>query len=430
MPSTAKVTLQVENPDGTSKAFELTEHDTFLLGRMEDCHLCLPDDSQVSRHHFLLEACPPQASLRDLGSMNGTHVNGKKCGGREKGETPEQGAQRQYPSVDLKHGDRITVGKSAIEVRIEAAQNVPGVRQVDAALPEGNLSGLSPEALHQLIFGKPGQAAFQLKGYAIERELGRGGCGAVYLARPQRGGGKVAVKIMLSRVQADTKAVDQFKREMAVIATLEHPNIVRFLDSGSDEGTFFFVMEYCDGGSLADVARKNGGTLSWPTLRPWALQALEGLAAAHKEGFVHRDIKPHNILIHQNQAKVSDFGLAKNFQKAGLSGMSMTGHYAGTPVFMPPEQITNFKYVKPVSDVWSFAASIYQLLTGKFPYRFDPKRDPIDVILNDNPVPIRDRLPSLAKGLAAVIDKALVRNPKDRFPDAGKLLAGIRHFSF
>jgi serine/threonine-protein kinase len=92
---------------------------------------------------------------------------------------------------------------------------------------------------------------------------------------------------------------------------------------------------------------------------------------------------------------------------------------------MPPEQITNFKYVKPVSDVWSFAASLYQLLTGKFPYRFDPKRDPIDIILNENPVPIRDRMPGLEKNLAATIDKALVRNPKDRFPDAAKLLTSL-----
>jgi len=118
---------------------------------MKDCHLCLPDDNQVSRHHFLLEACPPQASLRNLGSMNGTHINGKKCGGREKGESPEQGAKSQYPSISLKHGDRITVGHSSIKVRIEAAPDVPGVRQVNAALPEGDLSGLSPEAMQQLI---------------------------------------------------------------------------------------------------------------------------------------------------------------------------------------------------------------------------------------------------------------------------------------
>jgi hypothetical protein len=419
----SSVHLHTRNPDGTSRVFDLTEHDTFLLGRMKDCHLCLPDDPQVSRHHFLLEACPPQAALRDLGSMNGTHINGKKVGGREKGETPEQGAKRTYPNIDLKSGDQIQVGQTRIEVRI--VEDRAGARQVDAALPEGDLSGLSPEAMYRMIFGKPDEPMFQLKGYDIERELGRGGCGAVYLARPSHGGGKVAVKIMLSRAQADARVVEQFKREMAVIAKLRHPNIVRFLDSGSDEGTFFFVMDYCDGGSLADAARSHGGTLPWQTLRPWAIQALEGLAAAHKEGFVHRDIKPQNILIHQNIAKISDFGLAKNFQKAGLSGMSITGQYAGTPVFMPPEHIVNFKYVKPVSDVWSFAASLYQLLTGKFPYRFDPKRDPIDIILNENPVPIRERMPELENGVASIIDQSLIRNPKDRFLDAGKLLASL-----
>ena len=420
MPAT--VHLQVSNSDGTSKSFSLTEHDTFLLGRMTDCHLCLPDDKLVSRHHFLLEACPPMASLRDLGSMNGTHINGKKCGGREKGETPEQGALRQYPCIDLKHGDRITVGQSTVEVRVETA---PDAAAIPAALPEGDLSGLSPEAMRQLIFGSPEKAIFTLADYAVQRELGRGGCGAVYLATPKSGGDPVAVKLMLSRAQAEPRDIEHFKREMQVIAKLRHPNIVRFLDSGSDQGTFFFVMEYCDGGSLADVAKAHGGVIPPEVLMPWALQALEGLAAAHKEGFVHRDIKPHNILLHRHRAKISDFGLAKNFQKAGLSGMSMTGNYAGTPVFMPPEQITNFKYVKPVSDVWSFAASLYQLLTGKFPYRFDPKRDPIDIILNENPVPIRDRMPGLAKELSTVIDKALVRNPKDRFPDAGKLQASL-----
>lgn len=417
------VHLKVRSSDGTSKSFALTEHDTFLLGRMKDCHLCVPGDPQVSRHHFLLEACPPMASLRDLGSLNGTHINGKKCGGREKGETPEQGSLRQYPSISLKNGDSITVGQSTIEVRIDqiAKENL-----VQAALPEGDLSGLSPEAMHRLIFGSPDKVLFSLPGYSIKRELGRGGCGAVYLATRESSGDTVAVKLMLSRAKAETRAVEQFKREMQVIAGLKHPNIVRFLDSGSDQGTFFFVMEYCDGGSLADIAKTRGGTIPPATLMPWVIQALEGLATAHKEGYVHRDIKPHNILVHQKIAKVSDFGLAKNFQKAGLSGMSITGQYAGTPVFMPPEQITNFKYVKPVSDVWSFAASVYQLLTGKFPYRFDPKRDPIDIILNEKPVPILERMPKLEKNLAAVIDKALDRNPKARFADAGKLLSALR----
>ncbi len=418
----SEIHLHVTSSDGTSQKFTLTEHDTFLLGRMSDCHLCLPDDNRVSRHHFLLEVCPPKAALRDLGSLNGTYLNGKNCGGRKNGETPEQGALRQYPSIELKSGDNITVGRSKIQVNIIDAHDAG---QIPAALAVDDLSRLSPEAMRQLIFGSPEKELFTLPGYRIQRELGRGGCGAVYLAQPNKGRDLVAVKLMLSRAQADARAIQQFKREMDVIAGLKHPNIVRFLDSGSDQGTFFFVMEYCDGGSLADIAKAHGGTLSLTDLMPWAIQALEGLAAAHAKGFVHRDIKPHNILVHRNQAKISDFGLAKNFQKAGLSGMSLTGNYAGTPVFMPPEQITNFKYVKPVSDVWSFAASLYQLLTGKFPYRFDSKRDPIDVILNESPVPIKDRLPGLEKKLAVVIDKALVRNPKDRYADAGKFLDAI-----
>ncbi len=181
-------------------------------------------------------------------------------------------------------------------------------------------------------------------------------------------------------------------------------------------------------GELADglcTTIPRGGTIPPDVLMPWALQALEGLAAAHKEGFVHRDIKPHNILLHRDRAKISDFGLAKNFQKAGLSGMSMTGSYAGTPVFMPPEQITNFKYVKPVSDVWSFAATLYHLLTGKFPYRFDPKRDPIDIILNEDSVPIQDRMPGLETHIAQVIDKALKKDPINPLQNAMHLLAAV-----
>jgi eukaryotic-like serine/threonine-protein kinase len=416
------VQLHINRSDGTAQTFEIKEHDTFLLGRMSDCHFCVTGDSQVSRHHFILEACPPMALLRDLGSMNGTYVNGKKSGGRAKGETPEQGALRQYPSIVLKDGDTIKVGQSTIQVRLEASPNEVLVR---AALGEADISRLSPEAMRQLIFGSPHQELFSLSNYSIQRELGRGGCGAVYLATAKSGGDPVAVKLMLSRANAETRAIEQFKREMQVIAGLQHPNIVRFLDSGSDRGTFFFVMEYCDGGSLADVAKNRGGTIPLDDLMPWALQALEGLAAALSKGFVHRDIKPHNLLLQRNSAKISDFGLAKNFQKAGLSGMSITGNYGGTPVFMPPEQITNFKYVKPVSDVWSFAASLYQLLTGKFPYRFDPKRDPIDIILNENPVSIRERMPQLDKKIATVIDTALLRNPKDRYADAGKLLAAL-----
>lgn len=232
---------------------------------------------------------------------------------------------------------------------------------------------------------------------------------------------------MLSQADASEDAVLRFKREMEVIAQLDHPRIVRFLASGSHKGAFYFVMDLCYGGSLMNLYQKNGQLLTPAQLVPHCGQALEGLAYAHAKGFVHRDIKPGNILLHHGSALVSDFGMSKSFQLAGLSGMSMTGKTAGTPVFMPPEQIINFKYVKPVSDVFSMGATMYFLLTGAFPFEFTAKRDPMDVILNDEAVPIGQRSQNLSKALCTVIDKAVSKKHKGRHADAMELLTALKH---
>jgi hypothetical protein len=421
----AKVQIKISKGKDAGKIFTFTEHDTFVFGRMDDSHACIPDDTQVSRHHFILEVNPPQACLRDLGSLNGTWVNGKKYGAREKGETPEQGAKRRYPEVAIKHGDRIKVGVTELEVAVEKAKEAPQHR-ADPAL--GDISLLSPEQLAKLIFGSPGQAAkpkLQIPGCKIEEEVGRGGFGAVYRAR-RADGSIVAVKVMLSRVDADDEAIAKFKRETAITAKLDHPKIVRVLESGASGAVFYFIMEFCDGGSAWDLMLKNKGRLSLAQAKPIILGALEALAFAHDKGFVHRDLKPQNILLSRGEVRLSDFGLAKSFQQAGLSGMSMTGGYAGTPVFMPREQITNFKYVKPVSDVWSMAATIYNLLTGAFPYPFSKDRDPIDVILNDDIVPIGQRDKTLPKNLCAVLDKALEKKAKDRYQTAAEMLVAMK----
>ncbi len=418
----AKVQIKISKGKDAGKVFAFTEHDTFVFGRMDDCHACIPDDTQVSRHHFILEVNPPAACLRDLGSLNGTWINGKEFGARKKGETPEQGAKRRYPEVTLKHGDRIKVGLTELEVSIEQPKEAPQ-HHVDPQL--GDISLLSPEQLAKLIFGSPGQAAkpkLQIPGCKIEEEVGRGGFGAVYRAR-RTDGSVVAVKVMLSRVDADDEAIAKFKREVAITAKLVHPKIVRVLESGASGAVFYFIMEFCDGGSVWDLMLKNKGRLSLAQAKPIILGALEALAFAHDKGFVHRDLKPQNILLSRGEVRLSDFGLAKSFQQAGLSGMSMTGGYAGTPVFMPREQITNFKYVKPVSDVWSMGATIYNILTGAFPYPFTKERDPIDVILNEDVVPIRTRDKALPTSLAAVIDKALAKKAKERYQTAGEFLS-------
>ncbi len=421
-----RVRLEIVDGPLKGKKFEFAEHDTFVFGRAPDCHAHLSDDTHVSRHHFLLEVNPPLARLRDLGSLNATHVNNRKCGGRNKGETPEEGAKRKYREVDLNHGDRIRVGDTIMAVTIEHAKVQP------------DESAQVREELARLIFevNAPKQRKAerfieqQIAGYIVEKELGRGGFGAAYLARRIKDNQRVALKVMLSQVAVDKGNLEQFLREIRNVSSLKHPNIVQVFDFGSTEGIFYFAMEWCEGGGVDRLMAQHDGKLSLQWAKPIVLQSLDALAHAHTKGFVHRDLKPSNILLsfprNNVVAKLSDFGLAKSFEKAGLSGLTLTGNYAGTPYFIPREQLINFKYVKPVSDVWSMGATIYNMLTGQLPYEFSQGRDPIDVILNDAVVPVRKRDKSIPTALADVLAKALAKNVKERYITAVEMLEALK----
>ena len=179
--------------------------------------------------------------------------------------------------------------------------------------------------------------------------------GAVYLARRESDGARVAIKVMLSKVKVYDDAREVFRREIDVTLRLSHENIVALFDHGSAEELFYFVMEYCAGGSVEALMNERGGRLSIAEARPIIFQALDGLCYAHEQGFVHRDLNPKNILLTAKEggsAKIADLGLAKNFQQSGFSGMTVTGVTLGNPNLMPREQLLNFKHVKPVSDVW------------------------------------------------------------------------------
>jgi len=445
----AKVRLNVTAGPMRGKEFVFAEHDTFVVGRQADCHCCLPDDRLVSRHHFFMEVNPPDARIRDFGSLNGTHVNGRKIGARAKGETPETGAKRAYPEVEIKHGDVIQAGETTLAVVVEAPPSAAGVvcdrcgKDVAAEAGVGRSGSYICDACRQSMQQDPAQiiravvgddaadhaAASPFPGYRIVKRLSAGGFGVVYLAERARDSHPVAIKVMLSRIAVEENASRKFGKEIVLLKELRHPNIVDLLDFKAEGSAFYFVMEYCPGGSVARYMAEHGGKLSLQAAWPIMLQALEGLAHAHQRGIVHRDLKPGNILLtgtpQKPIAKLSDLGLAKSFEQAGFSGMTLTGAYAGTPVFMPSEQLTNFKYVKPSTDVWSLGATFYNILTGQLPRDFPKGENPLDIILKNEVIPLSQRDPELYPFIAAVIDKALQPLAKDRYQNAGEMLKAM-----
>ena len=441
-----KVILNLTAGPFRGKKLELIDHDIFIFGRTSNCHFCIPNDKYLSRHHCLLEVNPPDARIRDLGSLNGTYVNEKKIGGRLSGESPEEGAnKREYPQVDLHDGDIIRIGETCFLIRtffekpankiIECQRCGKDVSAEVNTKSEGeflcrdcvnNLTADPGELLRALFNNLRTQNAhLQIPDYEIIRLLGEGGMGEVYLAKHKATGSLNAVKVMLSKIAVNTDAREKFIREIQTISSLRHTNIVNYIESGSSGSAFYIIMEYCNGGNLLDFIKLQNRPFTEKELIPIMLGTLDGLTYAHSKGFVHRDLKPQNILLTKDGvsliAKISDFGLSKNFTQAGFSGMTITGSYSGSYPFMPREQVTNFKYVKPVSDVWSIAATFYYVLTGDLPREFRKGEDPMEVILSGSIIPIRNRNKNISKGIANIIDKSLSNFPRDRYQDANEM---------
>ena len=441
-----QVILDVVHGPRKGESFAFDRHDTFIVGRSRYVHCAMPEDSALSRDHFLIEVNPPRCELRDLGSTNGTFVNDQKV-----------------DRVKLISGDRIAAGQSVFVVRLGSSADSPsGViavakttvslgpnRQAVHCVGCGVVAPPDVEAPGEVAPGETAEAPTWLcavcrgeaettpqpvPNYTAIRELGRGGMGVVYQARHNPTGRMVALKLIVPESAATRTAIDRFLREMSVISQLKHPNIVEWLEQGMTRGQFWFTMEYVEGTNLEAIANAEKGRYSIRQACRMASQVLKGLSHAHGLGFVHRDIKPENILIGNSPtgaiAKISDFGLAKSFRGLGLSGLTFSGEMRGTIPFMPPEQMLDFKTVLPSADLYSTAATLYYLISGQFIYdqATEGGGDLIRTLLEDSPIPIRQRRPDVPPVLAAVLEKGLARDPANRYPTADALRRALRPF--
>lgn len=269
-----------------------------------------------------------------------------------------------------------------------------------------------------------------IHGYQLIRVLGSGGMGTVFLAKPSGQDTPVAIKLLKSQMKVSVPARTAFLREVAVTSRVKHPNIIRCIDAGCINNDFYFVMEYCTGGPISHVFRERKELPKPKYIARLLYQLLEGLSFAHEKGLVHRDLKPANILMTKRgtkwSPKLADFGLAKNFERAGFSGMTATGVYGGSFPFMPREQLTNYKYVNPSSDVFSLAASFYRLITNKYPREAQKGLDPLSVILNGKIVPLHSHVPDYHPGLASFLDQSLADDCNERFANGREMQAALK----
>jgi len=256
--------------------------------------------------------------------------------------------------------------------------------------------------------------------YRIQRKLGAGGMADVYLAEDQELGRRVAIKILNSRHGNDDQFIERFRREAKNAAALNHPNIVSIYDRGEAEDTYYIAMEFLDGRTLKELIVGRGAAPVNVAIE-YARQILSALRFAHRHGIVHRDIKPHNVLVdREGRVKVTDFGIAR----AGTSQMTETGSIVGTAQYLSPEQARGGE-VDPRSDLYSLGVVLYELLTGKTP--FDGET-PVEIAmkhLSNAPKPPSKLRPDIPPELDMVVLRALSKSPDDRYQSADEMEADL-----
>src|ERR671916_402394 len=255
--------------------------------------------------------------------------------------------------------------------------------------------------------------------YRLVKPLGSGGMADVFLAHDNILDRDVALKVMSTRYASDEEFVERFKREAQSAAALSHPHIVSIFDRGeSEDGTYYIAMEYLPGGTLKDRITSRGA-LPPRTAAAVALQIAEALRVAHERGVIHRDIKPHNILIAESgDVKVTDFGIAR---AASSSTMTRTGSILGTAHYISPEQAMG-EPVGPASDLYSLGVVLYEMLTGELPYDADTPLGIAMKHVNGHLRPPKEVDPSIPAGINAVACRLLAKDPEDRYASDAELI--------
>ena len=435
----AMVRLRVVKGPHANMSWTVSHGTTLTIGRQSPAQIRLPQEPAFSREHLRLVIKSPYAELSDLGSSNGSFVNGLRV-----------------VSATLTDGDCFGVGETeiAFELVSEAAASAVPPPALQNPIPQGPIQsreGQSREApvreiapTEVLPVGKSlakvdiaetliGQgAATQVASsrpnrtvgaYEILGQLGEGGMATVFHAKHRGSGEEVAIKLIRASQGASEKMIQLFAREASILSKMNHPRIVRCLEFGFHEQQPFLVMELIKTVDLLKLLSTQQAEIRLKTSCWITSRILQALAYAHEQKFVHRDVKPGNILAyreqHRLQVKLSDFGLAKCYEHAGFSAMTDEVSMRGTIAYMSPEQVRSSKTAGPPADIFSAGACLYRMLLGQMP----------PVAAMGGRVATSDiTAAGFPESVARVIVKSMNSDPAKRFASATEMEAALKPF--
>jgi hypothetical protein len=340
----------------------------FMVGRALESDIHLANDSRVSRKHCRIFGEDGVFFIEDLGSSNGTFVNGKRIRYTTRLENDDVlkigGTKCIFVTDRRQEADTAKI-KSEVVLFCAKCKGSIKRSELDKAFAEKDGEEyICPECSKKLNLK---QKVFM--NYEILDKISQGGCGVVYQARHRIMDTIVAIKLIREGKDADQDIMKRFIREIRLGSMIKHPNIIEFLDAGDYKGVKYLVMEFCDGPSLHDKL-KGGGRIFGDQFENIAFQLFDAIEALHKADLVHRDIKPENVLLLQGDiVKLIDFGLAKSLDPQSFSILTQSGEMMGTPHYMPPEQVQDTRRVDYRADVYSLGATFYRMLTGDYPVK-------------------------------------------------------------
>jgi serine/threonine-protein kinase len=432
------IVLTVTSGPHREQQYIIERAESFTVGRSSRAQFPMTRDLLLSREHFRIENQPPLCHLIDLGSTNGTKVNGLRVG-----------------KVLLRKGDVIEAGDSSFVVQFADPDSKTFVRcgGCSALLPWSEALSRStvpdwsdvetPDVpLCQACDARRLKFPRTNRDYLIEEWVGSGGMGEVFRARQISKNRPVAIKMISGSSVMGEKASGYFRREIEVLRDLAstngrfHPSIVAFYELFEIDGQFQLVMEYVDGKNALDWVRALGHPLPISSAAQIGRHLLHALSFAHSKGYVHRDVKPTNLLVmgpaHRPRVKLSDFGLAKSFAEGGgFPSLTRQGDVGGSVGFISPDHIKDFSELREPADIYSAGVTLFYLLTNRYPYLgFDPRQPgSYEVILEHPPVPLRAYRPDAPEGLERVLLKSMQKQAKDRWKTAHAMAEALRPWS-